>query len=110
MKWCGECPVSQEDPMHGVKAHVDEVQGAVVCGYTKKQFSDLLALTVKETPFYFNNKLFVQTDGVGMGSCLGPSLANAFLSFHECNWLNDCPPSFRHVYWRRYVNDTFFVI
>ena len=78
-------------------------------GYTKKQFGDLLALAVKETPFYFNNKLFVQTDGVGMGSCLGPSFANSFLGFHECNWLNNCPPSFKPAYYRRYVDDTFLL-
>ena len=44
-----------------------------------------------------------------MYRCLGPSLVNAFLSFHECNWLNDCPPSFRPVHYRRYVDDTFLL-
>ena len=26
-----------------------------------------------------------------MGSSLGPTLANAFLCFHEQIWLNECP-------------------
>ena len=33
--------------------------------------------------FNFNGKIYKQTDGVAMGSPLGPSLANAFVCFHE---------------------------
>ena len=40
-----------------------------------------------------------------MGSPLGPSLANAFLSYHEKNWLNSCPQGFKPVFYRRYVDD-----
>ena len=36
-----------------------------------------------------------------MGSPLGPSLANAFLSYHEKNWLNNCPQGFKPVFYRR---------
>ena len=50
--------------------------------FSRKQFIDLFELSIKESPFTFNNKLYVQTDGVAMGSCLGPTLANCFLSFH----------------------------
>ena len=39
----------------------------------------------------FNNKIYIQEDGVAMGSPLGPILANIFLSRHEENWLNKCP-------------------
>ena len=42
-----------------------------------------------------------------MGSPLGPSLANAFLSYHEKNWLNSCPQGFKPVFYRRYVDDIF---
>ena len=42
-----------------------------------------------------------------MGSPLGPSLANAFLCFHEKIWLNDCPEYFKPVHYRRYVDDIF---
>ncbi len=41
-----------------------------------------------------------------MGSCLGPTFANSFLSFHECNWLKDCPSIFKPAYYRQYVDDT----
>ena len=48
--------------------------------------------------FNFDGKIYKQTDGVAMGSPLGPSLANAFLCFHEQIWLNDCPEDFKPVY------------
>ena len=48
--------------------------------------------------FNFDGKIYKQTDGVAMGSLLGPSLANAFLCFHEQIWLSDCPEDFKPVY------------
>ena len=51
-------------------------------GCTRKQFTDLLELSVKDSPFTFNDKIYTQIDGVSMGSCLGPTLANAFLCHH----------------------------
>ena len=55
--------------------------------------------------FNFDGKIYKQTDGVAMGSLLGPSLANAFFCFHEQIWLDDCPEDFKPVYYRRYVDD-----
>ena len=40
--------------------------------------------------FIFDNSLYYQTDGLGMGSPLGPTLANAFLCHYEKKWLNSC--------------------
>ena len=42
-----------------------------------------------------------------MGSPLGPTLANAFMSFYEQKWINQCPSHFKPVFYRRYVDDTF---
>ncbi|XP_057305452.1 uncharacterized protein LOC130642384 [Hydractinia symbiolongicarpus] len=42
-----------------------------------------------------------------MGSPLGPTFANAFLCYHEQNWLNNCPTEFKPVYFKRYVDDIF---
>ena len=55
----------------------------------------------------FNNKFYIQVDGVAMGSSLGPILANIFLSHHEENWLNKCPIKFKPSFYRRYVDDIF---
>ena len=53
----------------------------------------------------FDNKYYSQIDGVAMGSPLGPTLANIFLSYHESSWLKDCPKDFKPVYYKRYVDD-----
>ena len=45
----------------------------------KNDFCDLLNLTIKESFFTFNNKFYIQVDGVAMGFPLGPILANIFL-------------------------------
>ena len=55
------------------------------------KFKKFLQLAVKDVLFIFNDELFKQTNGVAMGSPLGPSLANIFLCHHETKWLNDCP-------------------
>ena len=38
---------------------------------------------------------------------LGPTLANAFLFHYEKIWLDRCPPEFKPVVYRRYVDDIF---
>ena len=45
-----------------------------------------------------------------MGSPLGPTLANAFLVYHEKNWLEHWPVEFRSLYYRRYVDDIFVLL
>ena len=55
-----------------------------------------------------NNEIYVQNDGVAMGSPLGPILANVFMVELE----NTLVPRL-HQYvkkWRRYVDDTFAYI
>ena len=76
-------------------------------GFTKSELKQLLCLATKESYFIFNGLLYKQTDGVAMGSPLGPSLANAFLSYHEKNWLNSCPQGSKPVFYRRCVDDIF---
>ncbi len=76
---------------------------------SRKQFKSLLELAVKESAFLFDDTLYKQVDGVAMGSPLGPTLANIFLCFHENKWLNDCPPRFKPLLFRRYVDDCFIV-
>ena len=79
----------------------------IASGLKKSEFKDLLSLTTKESYFIFNNILYKQIDGVAMGSPLGPSLANAFLTHHEQDWLDSSPLEYRPLYYRRYVDDIF---
>ena len=42
-----------------------------------------------------------------MGSPFGPTLANTFLCHYEKLWLDSCPPEFKPIVYRKYVDDTF---
>ena len=76
-----------------------------VKGLLKKQCKVLLDLATKKSCFLFNGEYYSQTDGVAMGSPLGPTLANVFLCEHEVKWLEHCPQEFKPVYYKRYVDD-----
>ena len=78
-----------------------------VIGITRGYFKSLLELSVLNSYFIFNDKFYVQQEGVGMGLPLGPTFANIFMCFHESKWLNDCPPDFRPILYKRYVDDYF---
>ena len=79
----------------------------LIKGISKNDFRDLLNLVTKESLFTFNNKFYIQVDGVCMGSPVGPILARIFVSHHEENWLNKCPIKFKPSFYRRYVDDIF---
>ena len=52
--------------------------------------------------------VYKKSDGVAMESPLGPSLVNAFFSYHEKhekNLLNSSPQKFKAVFYQHYVND-----
>ena len=76
-------------------------------GMDKSVFRELLALAMEETCFVFDGKLYKQCDGVSMGSPLGPTYANAFLSYHEKIWIDECPDDIKPLKYRRYVDDIF---
>ena len=59
--------------------------------------------------FLFDGKFYVQVDGCAMGSPIGPTFANVFLSHYEKLWLQDCPDQFKPLLYRRYVDDTFLM-
>jgi len=75
----------------------------------EKQITKALQLATIDSVFTFNDNLYTQTDGVAMGSPLGPTYANAFLCYHEKVWLNQCPDEFKPSLYRRYVDDTFLL-
>ena len=73
----------------------------------REDFRELLTLAVKDNCFVFQGRLYVQKDGVAMGSPLGPVLANIFLCHLERKFMEN-HPNFP-LYYRRYVDDTFCV-
>ena len=57
--------------------------------------------------FSFNNTMYQQTDGVAMGSLLGPTLANIFVGYQETKIFLNVKKSL--IYYC-YVDDTFAVL
>ena len=45
--------------------------------------TELLTVTLSESSILFNNEYYKQIDGATMGSPLGPTFANIFLSCYE---------------------------
>ena len=48
----------------------------------------------------------MQIDGIAMGNPISASLCNAFLAIKEQQWLEACPPTFKPLLYKRYVDDT----
>ena len=74
----------------------------------RDQMKKLLYLCTKEGHFSFNGEIYIQTDGVMMGSPLGSLIANIFM----CELENNLVPTMEDVLgeWTRYVDDTFALI
>ena len=66
---------------------------------------EMLTLCTKNVHFTYNRKTFVQTNGVAMGSPLGPVLTDIFMTELEKTLLSDI-----HIlyikYWKKYVHHT----
>ena len=65
---------------------------------------ELLKMSTVNVQFSFNNEMYMQVDGVAMGSPLGPVLANIFVGYYEEKLFRSCSLP---LFYRRYVDDTF---
>ena len=73
---------------------------------TKKEMKELLLLCTKNVHFTFNGQIYIQVDGVAMGSPPAPLLADIFMIELERLLI----PNLRKIkFWRSYVDDTCFV-
>ena len=70
-----------------------------------KSFVKLMEKVTKGVEFSFDGVMFKQTDGVAMGSPLGPVLANIFVGYLEQKLNIDDWEEL--LLYRRYVDDTF---
>ena len=77
-------------------------------GLSRKSLKKLLLFASKENHFMFDGKFYDQSDGVSMGSPLGPILANIFMSNLETVALNNYLGTLPLIY-RRYVDDCFLL-
>ena len=87
------------------EVYVDKV---IKVPFTREELKDLLMLCTQEVQFTFQGKIYIQADGVSMGSPLAPLLANVFM----CELENRTVPKLLNYMtpWHRYVDDTFTFI
>ena len=71
---------------------------------TKAELKKLFGFATSGTYFLFQGTFYHQIDGVAMGSCLGPVLANLFMDYYETMLLNTFP-EYEIILYRRYVDD-----
>ena len=72
-------------------------------------FSNLLHAATSETHFTFNNKMYVQHNGVAMGAPLAPVMADIFMAHLETTLMDELK-SVGVCEWHRYVDDTFVLV
>ena len=73
----------------------------------EKTLDKLLRLCVSDNTFLFNGKVYTQTNGVAMGNCLAPILADIYMAhLEEQHFLKQVLP-YSPTFYRRYVDDTF---
>ena len=82
-------------------------ESETVEGLTKTKFKELMFQPIKDSHFISDRTLDKQIDGEAMGFRVAPTLANAFLVYHEKNGLEHCPVECRPLFYRRYVDDIF---
>ena len=71
----------------------------------KQEMKELLFLCTKNVHFTFNNQIYIQLDGVLMGSPLGPVLANIFMLELETSIIPNLNDKIK--LWKRFVDDTY---
>ncbi|NJN44452.1 MAG: hypothetical protein HC806_06855 [Anaerolineae bacterium] len=86
-----------------------KVNGDTYLNMNLRTFKKLLELSVLNSFFIFNNILYNQFEGLGMGLPLGPTFANIFMCFNEKIWLDQCPANIKPFLYRRYVDDCFLL-
>ena len=69
-----------------------------------EDLTKLLRICTQMTPFAFNGDLYIQTDGVSMGSPLGPTLADFYMSHLENELMSQNKIS-NPTFYLRYVDD-----
>ena len=72
----------------------------MLCEKGIQRFKDLISLATTKFYFIFYNVLCKQIDRIAMGSLVRSSLVNAFLAYHEQDWLERCSFEYRPLYYR----------
>ena len=99
--------------IHTVDIIIDRIysSNAVITPNIPEKIFRKMLLLCTQGMFLYKDVLYRQTDGVAMGSPLGPTIANMFLAHMECEELfNDTminKPAFYPKLFLRYIDDCF---
>ena len=76
----------------------------------KEILRELLVICTTEVPFRdAEGKMYIQVDGVSMGSPLGPTFANFFMAEVENRTLAGIPSASKPSFYGRYIDDIFTI-
>ncbi|XP_050510523.1 uncharacterized protein LOC126887180 [Diabrotica virgifera virgifera] len=78
-----------------------------VTSNTTSSIINILKICLSQDYFVFNNNFYQQPDGLAMGSCLSPFLADVFMDHLESNHITKNPEI---LHWFRYVDDILVLI
>ena len=70
-------------------------------GIMRDNFRKLLELSLSDTYFKFNGKIYKQKEGLSMGASPSPIVANIFLNHIETDCLAECPTNYKPQFYRR---------
>lgn len=88
--------------------HLPTTRKCTACR-ARKDFESLLRTATSETHFTFDNKMYVQHNGVAMGAPLAPVMADIFMAHLETTLMDELA-SIGVCEWHRYVDDTFVLV
>ena len=74
--------------------------------FNREIFTSLIEFATKDIEFSFDDAMYRQVDGIGMGNPLGSILSNIFVGYYESILFSDIPPPDGY---KRYVDDTFAI-
>jgi hypothetical protein len=70
---------------------------------TTKMLQELTRIVLESNIFEFNGELFIQVNGVAMGSKMSPSFAIMYMAWLEEKFLPQAP--IKPFIWRRFIDD-----
>ena len=76
----------------------------------RRSLKKLILDTCRKTVFSFNNVLYKQIEGVSMGACLGPLLANVIMTEFENVIIKPLLRNKTLGFYKRYVDDTLVLV
>jgi hypothetical protein len=75
----------------------------------RSEMKKLLDISTKDSHFLFNGKVFAQTNGIAMGSSLGPLFADIYMNHLESKLMKRLERN-GVLYWRWFVDDIFTIV